>query len=180
MKIIKTSISGLFIIEPKIFLDERGYFYESYNKEEFYKNSLDADFTQDKESKSNKGVLRGLHYQTGEFAQDKLVRVSYGAVLDVAVDIREDSPTYGQYESVLLSGENQKMFYIPKGFAHGFVSLKDGTIFNYKCSNVYNKDAEGSILWNDEVLDIKWHVDSPLLSDKDKIAPKFGEHVKSN
>jgi dTDP-4-dehydrorhamnose 3,5-epimerase len=180
MNIVKTSLSGLLIIEPKVFTDDRGYFFESYNKRTFNRNSLYPEFVQDNESKSKKGVLRGLHYQIGDFAQDKLVRVIHGAVLDVAVDIREGSPTYGQYESILLSGENQKMFYIPKGFAHGFVSLMDDTIFNYKCSNVYDKESEGSILWNDEILNIKWHVDMPLISDKDKEAPKFGEHVTYN
>lgn len=180
MKFIKTKLSGLIIIEPKVFLDDRGYFYESYNKVVFNQNNIYSEFVQDNISKSKKDVVRGLHYQIGDYAQDKLVRVSQGAVLDVAVDIREGSETYGEYESVLLTSENQKMLFIPKGFAHGFVSLRDDTIFNYKCSNVYNKESEGGIVWNDPKLGIKWHVENPIVSDKDNILPKFGEHVKSN
>ncbi len=179
MKVTKTNIKGLLVIEPTIFVDDRGYFYESYNSLEFARNGIDVKFIQDNQSQSKKGVVRGLHYQVGEFAQDKLVSVSNGAVLDVVVDIREDSPTYGKYFDILLTPENKKMLFIPKGFAHGFVSLKDNTVFNYKCSNVYNKESEGGIIWNDSTLDIIWHVSEPLVSDKDKSLPKFGEHVKN-
>lgn len=176
MNIIKTKLEGLLIIEPSVFLDERGYFFETYNENSFKRNGIDVRFVQDNQSKSKKDVLRGLHYQTGDYAQDKLVAVVNGAVLDVAVDIRKDSPTYGQYESVLLSDANKRMLFIPKGFAHGFVSLMDDTIFTYKCSNVYNKESEGGILWNDETLAIQWRCDYPLVSDKDINLPVFGNH----
>ncbi len=175
MKIVKTSISGLLIIEPSVFFDDRGYFFESYNEETFKRNGIDVTFIQDNQSQSKKNVLRGLHYQSGQYAQDKLVSVSQGAVLDIAVDIRPDSETFGKYESVLLTAVNKQMLFIPKGFAHGFVSLMDNTIFNYKCSNVYNKEFEGGILWNDETLAIQWHNgnENLLVSDKDSKLPKF-------
>lgn len=157
------------------FFDDRGYFFESYNEDTFKRNEIDVIFVQDNQSQSKKNVLRGLHYQSGQYAQDKLVSVSQGAVLDVAVDIRPDSETYGKYESVLLTAVNKQMLFIPKGFAHGFVSLMDNTIFNYKCSNVYNKESEGGILWNDETLAIEWHNgnENLLVSDKDSKLPKF-------
>ena len=173
MELIKTSIDGLLIIKPDVFKDDRGYFYESYNKERFAKIGLNIDFVQDNESKSSKGVLRGLHFQKPPFAQGKLVRVIKGSVMDVAVDLRKDSPTYGKWESVVLTEDNKLQFWIPEGFAHGFVALEDNTIFNYKCTNVYNKESEGSILWNDPDININWNIDNPILSEKDKISPLF-------
>ena len=173
MELIKTSIDGLLIIKPDVFKDDRGYFFESYNKERFAKAGLMMDFVQDNESKSDKGVLRGLHFQKPPFAQGKLVRVIKGAVMDVAVDLRKDSPTYGKWESVVLTEENKLQFWIPEGFAHGFVAMEDNTIFNYKCTNVYNKESEGSILWNDPDININWEIENPILSEKDKISPLF-------
>ena len=173
MEIIKTSIDGLLIIKPDVFKDERGYFFESYNKERLAKEGLTMNFVQDNESKSAKGVLRGLHFQKPPYAQGKLVRVIKGSVMDVAVDLRKDSPTYGKWESVVLNEENKLQFWIPEGFAHGFVALEDNTIFNYKCTNVYNKESEGSILWNDPDININWNIDNPILSEKDKISPLF-------
>ena len=162
MKFEKTTIEGLFIIKPRIFRDERGYFYESYNQAIFEKN----------------GVLRGLHFQAPPFQQGKLVRVIQGSVLDVAVDIRPHSSTYGKYESVLISGENKTQFWIPPGFAHGFVTLEDNTIFCYKCTGPYSKESEGAILWNDPQLNIDWNVNKPIVSSKDQEAELF-KHFKS-
>ena len=173
MEIIKTSIEGLLIIKPDVFKDERGYFFESYNKERFTKEGLTMNFVQDNESKSSKGVLRGLHFQKPPYAQGKLVRVVKGSVMDVAVDLRKDSPTYGKWESVVLSEDNKLLFWIPEGFAHGFVTLEDDTIFNYKCTNVYNKESEGSLLWNDPDINIDWNIENPILSEKDKVSPLF-------
>ena len=173
MEIIKTSIEGLLIIKPNVFNDERGYFFESYNKERLAKEGIAIDFVQDNESKSAKGVLRGLHFQKPPYAQGKLVRVIKGSVMDVAVDLRKDSPTYGKWESVVLNEENKLQFWIPEGFAHGFVTLEDDTIFAYKCTNVYNKESEGSILWNDPDINIEWNIKNPILSEKDKISPLF-------
>lgn len=175
MEIIKTSIEGLLIIKPDVFKDERGYFFESYNKERFLKHGLDMTFVQDNESKSGKGVLRGLHFQKPPYAQGKLVRVVKGSVMDVAVDIREGSPTYGKWEATILSEENKEMFWIPEGFAHGFVTLEDNTVFTYKCTNAYNKDSEGSLRWNDPDININWNIENPILSEKDKISPLFNE-----
>mgnify|MGYP003468382235 FL=1 len=177
MEIIKTSIEGLLIIKPDVFKDERGYFFESYNKERFAKEGLVMNFVQDNESKSSKGVLRGLHFQEPPYAQGKLVRVVKGSVMDVAVDIRKNSPTYGKWESRILSEENKEMFWIPEGFAHGFITLEDDTIFSYKCTNVYNKLSEGSLRWNDPDINIQWHFETPILSDKDKISPSFKDFV---
>ena len=173
MELVKTTIDGLLIIKLDVFKDERGYFFESYNKERFAKAGLMMDFVQDNESKSDKGVLRGLHFQKPPYAQGKLVRVIKGSVMDVAVDLRKGSPTYGKWESVVLTEENKLQFWIPEGFAHGFVALEDNTIFNYKCTNVYNKESEGSILWNDPDINISWNIDNPILSEKDKISPLF-------
>lgn len=175
MNIIETEFNGLYIIEPKIFEDERGHFYESYNQEQFIKKNININFVQDNQSLSHKNVLRGLHYQNEPYGQDKLVRVIRGSVIDVAVDIRPDSPTYGKHKKILLSGENKISFLIPKGFAHGFITLEDNTIFSYKCSNVYNKESEGGIIWNDPTLDIDWLIDDDdiIISDKDSILPKF-------
>ena len=175
MEIIKTPLEGLLIIKPDVFEDERGYFFESFNHGKFLNLGLDLKFCQDNESKSKRGVLRGLHFQAPPFAQGKLVRVMRGSVLDVAVDIRTNSPTYGKWESIVLSGQNKWMYWIPEGFAHGFATLEDDTIFFYKCTNVYNKASEGSIIWNDQDLGINWGLEDPVISDKDKLSPKFKE-----
>lgn len=171
MKIIKTPIPDLLVIEPNVFNDQRGYFFESYNQERYFNIEMNMLFVQDNESKSGKDVLRGLHFQKPPFAQGKLVRVIQGKVLDVAVDIRKGSPTYGHYHAVELDSVSKKMFYIPEGFAHGFLTLEDDTIFSYKCTNYYNKESEGSILWSDETIGVKWDVENPILSDKDKEGP---------
>ncbi|MDP1621506.1 MAG: dTDP-4-dehydrorhamnose 3,5-epimerase [Bacteroidales bacterium] len=175
MEITKTRLEGLLIIKPDVFEDDRGYFFESFNQEKFLNAGLDLKFLQDNESKSKKGVLRGLHFQAPPFAQGKLVRVIRGSVVDVAVDIRKESPTYGKWDSVVLTGQNKWMYWVPPGFAHGFVTLEDDTIFFYKCTNVYNKASEGSILWNDPNLNINWGVAEPLISEKDQVAPGFGD-----
>ena len=177
MKFEKTEIEGVIIIEPRVFEDDRGYFFESFNQNEFTKNSIDLDFVQDNQSLSQKGVLRGLHFQEPPYAQAKLIRVISGSVLDIAVDIRKNSPTYGKHLSIVLSSENKKMFFIPEGFAHGFLTLEDNTIFSYKCSNFYNTNSENSILWNDNLLNIAWNIDSPILSEKDKIAQSFKDFI---
>lgn len=177
MEIVKTKIPDLYIVKPRVFEDNRGYFFESYNKEAFLRSGIDQNFVQDNESKSAKGVLRGLHFQKPPFAQGKLVRVMHGAVLDVAVDLRKASPTYGQWVSVELNHDNKWMYWIPPGFAHGFVTLEDNTVFFYKCTNVYNKESEGSILWNDADLNIDWKVTNPTLSGKDQVSPLFKDFV---
>ena len=173
MNITKTDIEGLIIIEPQIFKDTRGCFFESWNAKKFKQLGISEDFVQDNQSVSSKGVLRGLHFQNPPYAQAKLVRVIKGSVLDVAVDLRKNSPTYGMHVSVILSEQNNKSFFIPKGFAHGFLSLEDNTIFNYKCSDYYNKESEESLLWNDEDLKIDWQIDNPLISEKDLQADFF-------
>lgn len=173
MEVIKTPLEGLLVIEPKVFKDHRGYFYESYNAEAFKQAGIEAVFVQDNQSLSQKGILRGLHFQAPPHAQGKLVRVIKGAVLDVVVDIRKNSPTYGQHFSIELTEENFKMFWIPPGFAHGFVTLKDHTIFSYKCTDVYNKSAEGGLLWNDPELGINWGIEQPVLSEKDTLNPQL-------
>lgn len=177
MKIIETKIDGLVIIEPDIFEDERGYFFESYNREKFYNLGINIDFVQDNQSKSQKNVLRGLHFQSPPYAQAKLVRVIQGAVLDVAVDIRKNSSTYGKYDSAILSEDNKRCFYIPNGFAHGFVTLENNTIFTYKCSDFYNKASEGTIIWNDTDIDIDWGIENPILSEKDLNGIPFCQFV---
>lgn len=173
MEIIKTPIEGLLIIRPDVFEDERGYFFESYSREAFPKNGMDPVFVQDNESRSRKGVLRGMHFQHPPFAQGKLVRVVKGKVMDVAVDIRSGSPTFGKWHAVELSGENKWMYWIPEGFAHGFVTLEEDTVFFYKCTNVYNKESEGCIRWNDPDLNIAWGVADPFVSERDRKAPLF-------
>jgi dTDP-4-dehydrorhamnose 3,5-epimerase len=174
MEIVKTKIPNLLILKPSIFKDDRGYFFESYNKELFLSKGIDQNFVQDNESKSMKGVLRGMHFQKPPFAQGKLVRVMKGAVLDVAVDLRKSSPTYGQWESIELTEDNKFMYWVPPGMAHGFVTLEDNTVFFYKCTNVYNKASEGSLRWNDPDLNIQWgNGIQPILSEKDKISPFF-------
>jgi dTDP-4-dehydrorhamnose 3,5-epimerase len=176
MNFIETKLEGCFIIEPKIIKDERGYFMESFNENTFAKGiGKDIHFVQDNQSFSSKGVLRGLHYQTGEHAQAKLVRVLQGEVLDVAVDIRPESKTYGQYEVVLLSSENQKQFFVPRGFAHGFLVLSETATFFYKCDNFYNKESEGGIIFNDYSLNIDWQfpIEKCIISEKDQVLPEF-------
>lgn len=177
MEVIKTSIPDVLILKPTVFEDDRGYFFESYNKEKFLQHGLDQNFVQDNESKSVKNVVRGLHFQKPPFSQGKLVRVMKGAVLDVAVDIRRNSPTYGQWTSVELTEDNKWMYWVPPGFAHGFATLKDDTVFFYKCTNVYNKASEGSIRWNDPDLGIDWKLENPILSGKDQQATLFKDFV---
>ncbi len=177
MEVIKTAIEGLLIVKPKVFADARGYFFESYNADVFKNNGITANFLQDNQSLSQAGVLRGLHFQAPPHDQGKLVRVITGAVLDVAVDIRKNSETYGQHVTIELNEENKTMFYIPTGFAHGFLTLRDNTIFSYKCTNVYHKPSEGCILWNDSDLNIHWNVSHPLLSEKDLEGTPFKEFV---
>ncbi len=173
MEISKTPIDGLFIIQPKVFEDERGHFFESYSKNAFLNNGLNIDFVQDNQSLSQAGVLRGLHFQNPPFAQGKLVRVIKGAVLDIAVDIRKNSQTYGEHFAITLSEQNKTQFWIPEGFAHGFLTLEDNTIFTYKCTNYYHKASEGCLLWNDPDLQIDWNILNPILSEKDKAGQVF-------
>ncbi|MEA5404571.1 dTDP-4-dehydrorhamnose 3,5-epimerase [Arcicella sp. DC2W] len=172
MKVTEASLKDVLIIEPTVFEDARGVFFESFNSITWAKQGLPSEFVQDNQSFSVKGVLRGLHFQQGEFAQGKLVRVITGRVLDVAVDIRPDSPTFGKWEFFELDGKSNKMVYIPVGFAHGFLALED-SIFSYKCTAGYNKASEGGIIWNDPVLKIEWPVENPNISDKDLILPTF-------
>ena len=173
MNIIKTTIEGIVILEPKVFKDERGYFMESFSKKFFDAEICKTEFIQDNESKSSYGVLRGLHFQKPPHAQSKLVRVLKGRVLDVAVDIRKGSPTFGKHVAVELSEENKRQFFVPRGFAHGFVVLSEDVIFQYKCDNFYAPQHEGAIDWNDPALAIDWMIDikDVLLSDKDKNHP---------
>lgn len=173
MEISKTPIDSLFIIQPKVFEDERGHFFESYSKNAFLNNGLNIDFVQDNQSLSQAGVLRGLHFQNPPFAQGKLVRVIKGAVLDIAVDIRKNSQTYGEHFAITLSEQNKTQFWIPEGFAHGFLTLEDNTIFTYKCTNYYHKASEGCLLWNDPDLQIDWNILNPILSEKDKAGQVF-------
>jgi dTDP-4-dehydrorhamnose 3,5-epimerase len=174
MKFIQTKLEGCYVLEPKIINDERGYFMESFNEKTFSEGvGQKVTFVQDNQSFSSKGVLRGLHYQTGEHGQAKLVRVLQGEVLDVAVDLRPNSETFGQYETVYLSAENQKQFFIPRGFAHGFLVLSETATFFYKCDNFYNKDSEGGLLFNDTTVNIDWNfpIEQLIISEKDQILP---------
>ena len=174
MKLIETKIKDLYIIDPRVFGDDRGYFFESFNSQTFQELiGEEVEFVQDNQSMSGENILRGLHFQNPPFAQGKLVRVIKGEVIDVAVDIRKDSPTYGEHVSVRLSGENNRMFWIPPGFAHGFSSLEEGTIFSYKCTNYYSKESEGSVAWDDPELNINWGVENPIISEKDQESPLF-------
>lgn len=175
MEVVETNIEGVIIIEPRIFKDDRGYFFESFSQREFEEKVCKTTFVQDNESKSSYGVLRGLHFQKPPFAQSKLVRVIKGAVLDVAVDIRKGSPTFGQYVSVELTGDNHRQFFIPRGFAHGFSVLSEEVIFQYKCDNFYSPQSEGAIAWNDPDLNIDWRipVEEVILSEKDSKHPKL-------
>lgn len=175
MEIIKTAIEGVVIIEPRLFKDDRGYFFESFSQREFTEKVRKVDFVQDNESKSSYGVLRGLHFQKPPYAQSKLVRVIKGSVLDVAVDIRKGSPTFGEHVAVELTEENHRQFFIPRGFAHGFVVLTEEVIFQYKCDNFYSPQSEGAIAWNDPDLNIDWRipVEEVILSEKDSKHPKL-------
>ena len=173
MEIITTEIEGLLIIKPQVFEDDRGYFFESFNREKFLQAGIDAAFVQDNESKSAKDVIRGMHLQAPPFEQGKLVRVMRGAVLDVAVDVRKNSPTFGKWAAIELSARNKLMYWIPAGFAHGFRTLADETVFFYKCTNVYNQEAEMGFRWNDPDINIDWGVSSPIISERDGRAPLF-------
>ena len=179
MNIIETNIEGVIIIEPRLFEDERGYFFESFNQKEFQEKVCKTTFIQDNESKSSYGVIRGLHFQKPPFAQSKLVRVVKGSVLDVAVDIRKGSPTFGQHVAVELTEDNHRQFFIPRGFAHGFSVLSKEVIFQYKCDNFYAPQSEGAIAWDDPDLGIDWQIsiDEILLSEKDKSHPKLAEII---
>ncbi len=175
MEAIKTAIDGVVIVEPRIFNDERGYFYESFSDREFREKVCNTTFVQDNQSKSSYGVLRGLHFQKAPHAQSKLVRVIKGKVIDVAVDIRKGSPTYGKYVAVELTEDNHRQLFVPRGFAHGFVVLSEEAVFQYKCDNFYNKESEGSLRWNDTDLGVDWGITEAeaLLSDKDTVSPLF-------
>lgn len=174
MEFKESYIKGLFEIQPKVFGDERGYFVETYNEKVFRDHGLTMKFVQDNQSFSTKGVLRGLHFQRPPFAQGKLVRVITGKVLDVAVDLRKDSPTFGKYDTFVLDAKKANMAWIPEGFAHGFVALED-TIFAYKCTNLYNKESEGGVNWADPSLNIDWGINNPIVSDKDKALMSLDE-----
>jgi len=180
MEYIKTEVDGVYIIEPKVFPDARGYFFESWRKEDFEQHIGKIDFVQDNESKSCRGVLRGLHYQKGEFSQAKLVRVIKGTVLDVAVDIRKSSPTYGKHVAVELSGENKRQLFIPRGMAHGFLVLSDEAVFTYKVDNIYAPQSEASIRFDDPTVGIQWPIakEEMLLSPKDNSGLSFGDAEK--
>lgn len=178
MKIIKTKIEDLLIIEPDVFGDERGFFVETYNDERYKNSGIKVSFKQDNLSKSDKGVLRGLHLQKEPYRQGKLVQVITGSVLDVAVDARPNSSTYGQWESIKLTEENKKQFWIPAGFLHGFVSLEDNTIFNYKCTKLYHPEAEICVKWDDKELNVNWQlkkydIAKPIISEKDQEGINF-------
>ncbi|MFN4235498.1 MAG: dTDP-4-dehydrorhamnose 3,5-epimerase [Bacteroidia bacterium] len=175
MQVIPTDFEDLYIIQPKCFEDDRGYFFESYNENEFKKNGLNLKFVQDNQSLSHKNVLRGMHFQHPPFAQGKLVRVIKGAVFDVVIDLRKKSPTFGKYFSIELNEHNKTMLYVPEGFAHGFLTLEDNTIFFYKCTNFYNKAAEDCIIWNDPAININWGISNPLVSEKDSLAKPLSE-----
>ncbi len=179
MEVIKTDIEGVVIVEPRIFADDRGYFYESFSDREFTEKVCNTTFVQDNQSKSSYGVLRGLHFQMSPHAQSKLVRVIKGRVLDVAVDIRTGSPTYGKHVAVELTEDNHRQLFIPRGFAHGFVVLSEEVIFQYKCDNFYSKESEGAIMWNDPDLGIEWGIDEKdaVLSEKDKHNSLFKDFV---
>ncbi|NNE32356.1 MAG: dTDP-4-dehydrorhamnose 3,5-epimerase [Winogradskyella sp.] len=183
MIITETNLEGCFILEPKIHIDRRGYFVETYNHKQFENElGLDINFVQDNESKSSKGVLRGLHYQRGKHAQAKLVRVIKGEILDVVVDIRKSSRTFGKHFSIILSEKNKKQLFIPRGFAHGFLVLKGETVFSYKCDNYYNKASESGIIFNDSQLNIDWVMPASeiVLSDKDKRLQSFETYINEN
>ena len=180
MQVIDTILEGVKIIMPKVFFDDRGYFFESFNDKEFREKVCDTTFVQDNQSKSCKGTLRGLHWQAPPFAQSKLVRVAKGAVIDVAVDIRVGSPTFGKHVAVELTDENNLQLFIPRGFAHGFITLTDNVIFQYKCDNLYNKESERAVRWDSINWDLeKYNIETPLLSDKDKVHKLLSEINKN-
>jgi dTDP-4-dehydrorhamnose 3,5-epimerase len=178
MPVSTTPIADLLVFEPRVFPDDRGYFYESYNRRTWEEAGVHLDFVQDNQARSTRGVLRGLHYQVGEMAQSKLVRVTEGEVLDVVVDLRSDSATYGQWYSIRLSAENKRQLLVPRGFAHGYVVLSDTAEFQYKCDNYYSKAHEGGIRYDDPALGIDWQFDlsKVLVSEKDLVLPGLGEH----
>lgn len=179
MNFIKTEIEGVIIVEPRVFADDRGYFFESYNEAEFIKNGIPNKFVQDNQSKSSYGVIRGLHCQLDEHAQAKLVRVLQGTVLDVAVDIREGSPTFGKHVAIELSAENNRQLFMPRGFLHGFSVLSETAIFAYKCDNLYNKESEFGVRFDDPAFGIDWRIpaDKAVISEKDKLAKGFDDVV---
>lgn len=177
MQVETIFIDGPLVITPKVFKDPRGYFMESYNKQSYSNIGIDEDYVQDNQSLSEKGILRGLHFQAPPFDQGKLVRVIKGAVLDVIVDIRKNSPTYGKHYAIELTEDNFKTFWVPSGFAHGFTTLADQTIFSYKCTNYYNQASEGGLMWNDPDLGIDWGIQNPILSDKDTKNSLFKDFV---
>ena len=181
MQILQTKIPGLLIIEPDVFSDQRGYFFESFNTEKYKNQGIDTNFLQDNVSSSSMGVIRGLHYQLAPYSQAKLIQVLKGKVLDVAVDLRQGSPTFGEHLSIELSEENHRQFFIPRGFAHGFSVLTDEVLFSYKCDNLYNKEAERGINYNDSFLQIDWQIspDTAIVSGKDQALPFF-EEAESN
>ena len=180
MQVIDTILEGVKIVVPKVFFDDRGYFFESFNDKEFREKVCDTTFVQDNQSKSCKGTLRGLHWQAPPFAQSKLVRVTKGAVIDVAVDIRVGSPTFGKHVAVELTDENNLQLFIPRGFAHGFIALTDNVIFQYKCDNLYNKESERAVRWDSINWDLeKYSIETPLLSDKDKVHKLLSEMNKN-
>lgn len=175
MTITETRIRGLYVIEPRVYEDDRGYFFESFNQRHFRNSGLDLDFVQDNQSMSKKDVVRGLHFQNPPAAQGKLIQVIKGSVLDVAVDIRKGSPTYGEYFSLKLSEANKKMMFLSEGFAHGFLTLEDETVFSYKCTDFYNQKLESGIKWDDPDLNIDWGVENPTITEKDKNAQLFAD-----
>lgn len=175
MQITPTPLEGVLIIEPRIFADDRGHFFESFSRKELEVHGLNIDFVQDNQSLSKVNSLRGLHFQAPPHAQIKLVRVTRGAVLDVVVDIRRSSPTYGKHFSLILDDVDNLQLLIPEGFAHGFLVLENNTVFVYKCSHYYNRESEGGILWSDKDLDIGWGADRPIVSDKDQVLPSFSD-----
>lgn len=177
-----TDFSGLMVFEPRVFKDDRGYFFESYQRKTFAEAGITTDFIQDNEAKSTFGILRGLHYQVPPYAQAKLVRVVQGEVLDVVVDIRKNSPTYGKHYSIILSAENKKQLFIPRGFAHGYAVLSEEAIFCYKCDNYYSKAHEGGLRYNDPALNIDWKIDleKAILSERDETWPDLGNHRLEN
>jgi dTDP-4-dehydrorhamnose 3,5-epimerase len=177
MERIDTGISGLMLLRPNLFQDDRGYFMESYNRSVFEAFGLTTQFVQDNESESEEGVLRGLHFQHPPFAQAKLVRVIKGAALDVVVDLRKSSPTFGQHRSFILDDVKKELLFIPEGFAHGFLALKTPTLFSYKCSNFYCKESEDGLRWNDPQFNIEWGIEKPILSEKDKVARFFNDFI---
>lgn len=175
MPVLKTEFPGLVIYEPKVFEDNRGYFFESYNEKVFIENGIDMRFVQDNQAKSSYGIVRGLHYQLDPFAQTKLLRVISGRIIDAVVDLRKNSPTYGKAFTIELSAENKKQLLVPKGFAHGYSVISDTAVVLYKCDALYNKESEGGILWNDPTLDIDWQIPAgkAVISEKDAVQPLF-------